>query len=160
MSGGFGFSVGDIVLLSKFCLTVYQACSDGRKSAPAVVTDLSNELWSLSSALDQLAAASSKPGSSFESYGVKETTANIISNCRTYLEDLQTLLQKYGMFSQGGSPSRCGFQWIRKLRCGMRKTQWTFEIGQIEEYRSKVGSNMRAVTLLVNVVQWSVLIDL
>jgi len=113
--GGFGVGVGDIVLVSTLCWTIYKACSAGRNGAPAAISNLANELWSLSSALDQLAAASSKPGSIFESSGVQETTAKMILSCRVYLEDLQTVLQRYGIFSQP-TPSSPGLAKIHESR--------------------------------------------
>ena len=106
-------AVGDVILLSQIAFKIGQAFTAGRKSAPAEFGDIQRLLFTLSSALDLVAenlpkdkGGSPSPfspapsNSQFTSDGNGTPQANkvlgeILKNCRTILEHLQCLVDKY-----------------------------------------------------------------
>ena len=144
----FGGGIGDAIIVSKLCFSLYQACTAGRKGAPDAVLALANELWACSTALDQLAAAASRPKNVPQSVEAKQITSRMISGCRTSLEELQALINKYEDV-KGGSNADENSKWYRKLKLGVKKSRWMYEEENVQRIRARIGSNVEALNLLL-----------
>lgn len=146
----FGGGVGDIVIVSKICLSLYQACTKGRKGAPRAVLDLANELWACSTALDQLSAAVSRPPSTLQTPEIQTICTRMISGCRSSLEILQRLIDKYEDIIEDSS-SFDGRRWIRKFRTNVMKSRWIYEEDEVQRIRNRIEANVQALNLLLNI---------
>ena len=143
-------AVGDVILLSQMAFKIGQAFTSSRKSAPAEFGDVQRLLFTLSSALDLVAenlpkdkdgspspfsSASSNSKFTSDSNGTPQANkvlSEILKNCRTILEHLQTLVDKYLEIdpqetSQGGE-ARPGFKrWKDDFCRNWKKVKWTTE---------------------------------
>ena len=147
----FGGGVGDIIVVSKICFSLYQACSKGRKGAPAAVLALANELWACSTALDQLAAAVSRSACMINNQELKDITVRMLSGCRNSLDGLQKLIDKYEDINKDFA-SMEGHKWIRKFKVNVKKSQWMYEENEVQRTRNKIEANVRALNLLLNIM--------
>lgn len=147
----FGGGVGDVIIVSKLCFSLYQACTKGRNGAPAAVLDLANELWACSTALDQLSAVISRPNSTFQSAEIQDISARMISGCRSSLGALQKLINKYEDINKELS-SFDGRRWVRRLRINAKKSRWMYEEEEIQRIRNRVGTNVQALNLFLTTI--------
>lgn len=153
-----GVGVGDVIIVSKICLSLYQACTKGRKGAPAAVLDLANELWACSTALDQLSAVMSRPNGIFDSGELQDIFTRVISGCRSSLGALQKLVDKYDDINKEPS-SFDGRRWVRKLRINVKKSRWMYEEEEIQHIRNRIETNVQALNLLWNMIAGDTLRD-
>ena len=147
----FGVGIGDIVLVSRACYSLYQACSSGRKGAPAAVLALANELWACSTALDQLSAAASSPASLIQTPDLHDAIKRMILGCRASLEPLQKLISRYEEINKQYS-SFDGRKWVHKFRANIKKSRWMYEEKEIQRIRDRIAASVRAVNLLLNIM--------
>ena len=144
----FGGGIGDAIIVSKLCFSLYQACTAGRKGATDAVVALANELWACSTALDQLAAAGSRPRSVPQSSEAEEITSRMISGCRASLEELQALINKYEDV-KGVANKDEKSRWYRKLKLEVKKSRWMYEEDTVQRIRARIGTNVEALNLLL-----------
>jgi len=147
----FGAGVGDLIIVSQICFSLYQACTKGRKDAPAAVLTLANELWACSTALDQLSAATSRPTGILQTPEIREISTRMISGCRSSLEALQKLINKYEDINKEIS-SFNRYRWVHKWRIGIKKSRWMYEEEDIQRIRNRIETNVQALNLLLNVI--------
>jgi hypothetical protein len=145
------FGIGDAIAVSQLCYSLYQACSSGRKGASAAVTALANELWACSTALDQLAAAASRPVGLVQTPDLQNVAMRMISGCRSSLESLQKLIAKYESINEDSSSSDRR-KWVHKLRITIKKSRWMYEEEEIKRIRSRIETNVQALNLLLNTI--------
>jgi len=84
----FGYSLGDIIALGQLAWNVYKSCRD----APESFNNIATEVLSLQAVLKEVEETlSNYPLSQSK----KANLATILNGCRSVLEDLQALVDKY-----------------------------------------------------------------
>ena len=147
----FGAGIGDAIIVSRLCYSLYQACTSGRRGAPAAVFALAEELWACSTALDQVSGAVSRLETVSQTTELQVAIKRTIKGCQESLELLQNLIDKYKIVNEE-HPSRGAFKWTRKIQIGVRKSRWMYEEADIQRIRSRVASNVQSLNLLLGVM--------
>lgn len=145
----FQISIGDVLMLSKLAWDISQAFTSGRKSAPAELQEVQNQLQSLCHALDSVSSLSSqRPGDS-----TAGTIAPILQNCRFTLEHLEGVVSKYMIIDTPkeakDSKSR---QWRHEVRKNWKKIRWTREGGDLARLQHNLGVHINSLNLIITVI--------
>ncbi len=74
----------------------------------------------------------------------------MISGCRSSLEILQRLIDKYEDIIEDSS-SFDGRRWIRKFRTNVMKSRWMYEEDEVQRIRNRIEANVQALNLLLNI---------
>jgi hypothetical protein len=164
----FGFSVGDIVLVSQLTYKLYGTITTGQKGAPSSFAELSDALFGLRCALDHLSHHVPKISSS-TSLADRNTNKllqdldTMIGNCAATLEGLQAILIKYANSVPSApatdvpvAPGTVGKRQAlkRNMAVTLSRVKWTTEEKSLAEIRSKLQSHTAAIDLVVNTFLW------
>jgi hypothetical protein len=178
----FGFSVGDILLVSQLAYKLYSTVTSGRRAAARDLKELEDVLFSLRCALDHLgkaakdisAAASNRQDAS--GVDMRQKLDTMIVSCRTTLEELDSMTKKYREAAAQGesnavdaaadlsaiglstSPNkkRSMPQVKQKLRENWMKMRWDVERNSLSEYRVKLQAHTDAINIVLNTFLWYV----
>jgi hypothetical protein len=176
MSVGFGFSIGDIVLMSQVAYRLYTAATTGRDAAGKDLKELSNALFGLHCALDHLgkttkqisARAFNRPNS--EARDLQTKLNLIIDSCASTLEELDKSTKKYRDIScsteidnrvetvAGNPRQRTVERWRKELKVQWYRVLWDFKGKSLSEYRERLHSHTAVINVLLNTFIWRVLL--
>jgi hypothetical protein len=168
----FGCSFGDIVLLSQLSLQIYNSVTTGRKNATRDLAELGDVLFGLRCALDHLrnvandiskTATASKSG---DTHGaeMRNRLDQMVRNCATTLEDLDSVTRKYREGAQEGdndddclddkSSQTRRMKLKRRLASNFMKVRWDMDKDTLRIYRDKLQSHTDAINLVLNTFLW------
>ncbi|CUS13905.1 unnamed protein product [Tuber aestivum] len=168
---GLSVGIGDIVLLSQIAYKIALAFTSGRRSAPKEFSEVENQLFALSNALDTLSKEARTSGanpdtSPEEDHKAAESLGVMIDNCRTTLEGLDKIVQEYcPALSDGGirgarraedgeeAEKLQKRKWSKKLKDNWKKVAWTMGDGDLSTLREKLTLHVTAITLVVSTLQ-------
>jgi len=164
----FGFSVGDIVLISRLAYKLYGTLTTGRKGAPSSFTELSNALFGLRCALDHLSHHATKISSStsladLDANKMRQNLDIMIGNCAATLSNLQGILDKYiddvpdaPATNVPLAPRKVGKRQALKRTAvvNFSRVKWITEEKTLAEIRSKLQSHTAAIDVVVNTFLW------
>jgi hypothetical protein len=164
----FGFSVGDIIIISQLAYKLYGTLVTGRKGAPSSFTELSDAIFGLRCALDHLSHHAIKISSStslevWDANKMRQNLDTMIGNCAATLNSLQEVLDKYTddvpdapatnvPFAPGKVGMRQAFK--RTAVVNFSRVKWMTEEKTLAEIRSKLQSHTAAIDLVVNTFLW------
>ncbi|KAJ5579732.1 uncharacterized protein N7459_005717 [Penicillium hispanicum] len=148
----FQISIGDVLMLSKLAWDISQAFTSGRKSAPAEFREVQNQLSSLTHALESLKSLSSM--CSGQDDGTPDSSiAQILQNCRSTLEHLEALVNKYMIIEDDGGSSGSGEKrWREEIRKNWKKVRWTREGGDLTILQHHLGVHINSLNLTIAVL--------
>jgi hypothetical protein len=180
----FGFSVGDIILLSQLAYKLYSTITAGRRAATKDLQELADVLFGLRCALDHLgnAAKDVSPTASEESQAtnaieVQQKLHTMVLSCRATLQELDSVTKKYREAaeladtdvvdedadfrleleaSSNPSKKRPIARFKEKARVNWMKIRWDMERNSLGEYRVKLQSHTDAINLVLTTFLWYV----
>jgi hypothetical protein len=173
---GFGFSVGDIVLISQLAYRLYSAVTNSGTGRTKDLQELGDALFGLRCALDHLgqtwndiSARASSRGNS-ESEKMRRNLNMMIDSCASTLNELDTKTQKYrdidvegGIQDQnisgGGTSStrqRTLERWRTLLKVQYTRINWDFKRVSLNEYRQKLQAHTSALNIVLCTFIWYV----
>lgn len=151
-------SIGDAILLAQIALTIGQAFTSGRKSAPAEFAEIQNLLFTLSESLKLLAhdlpSDDAAPTEEIEGDVDDETAvlSQIIMNCRCTLTYLEMLVQKYLVIETKQENSEGSRRWKDEMRRNWKKMVWTKEGGDIAKLKTTLTAHISGLNLAVSAI--------
>ena len=180
----FGFSVGDIVLVSQLAYKLYSTVTSGRSTAGKDLRELEDALFGLRCSLDHLAKATkdiSATASSHQDVNAIEMRHKLdamIASCGATLQELESVTKKYrevadpaesniGHDGLAGLPaaavsanpkqkrSVAGLK--EDIRVNWRKIRWDTERNSLSEYRGKLQAHTDAINIVLSTFLWCVL---
>lgn len=164
----FGFSIGDIVLLSKLAYDLYSSVSSGRKAASRDLQELESVLFSLRCALDHLGDVSKDVlAQADHSYGgarFAEKLNRMMTSCAATLQELDDVTKKYreiGIDAEEevmmeGNKKKLTLGDAKKImKVNWKKIRWDQEKQSLQSYREKLRSHTDAITVIVTSATWS-----
>ncbi|KAF2690880.1 hypothetical protein K458DRAFT_438643 [Lentithecium fluviatile CBS 122367] len=149
----FGFSIGDIVLLSQLAYNLYSSVT----AASRDLRDLEDVLFSLRCALDHLGdvakdvLAKAEIGGRQSGPDFKENLNRMIASCGSTLQELDDLMQKYREISadDGLGPKQDTKRMIQRIKVNWKKVRWDQEKQSLQQYREKLRSHTDAINLIL-----------
>lgn len=177
----FGFSIGDILLVSQLAYKLYSTVTSGRRSAARDLKELEDVLFGLRCALDHLskaakdisAAASNKQD--VNAVDMRRKLDTMISSCGATLQELDTVTSKYREAANQGesdvvdhtadlpatgptnpNKKRSISQFKRNVRVNWMKIRWDVERHSLSEYRVKLQAHTDAINIVLNTFLWYV----
>ncbi|ERF75223.1 hypothetical protein EPUS_00015 [Endocarpon pusillum Z07020] len=178
----FGFSVGDIILVSQLAYKLYCNLTTGRRSAAKDLKELEDVLFGLRCALDHLSKAaesilSTAPDSQdANAVEVRHKLDAMVNSCGATLLELDSVTKKYreaaesaqndvlGDDAEGVSAVAVSTRPIKKrslaqfkenVRVNWMKIRWDVERKSLSEFRAKLQSHTDAITIILNTLLWS-----
>ncbi|KAI4679844.1 hypothetical protein J4E81_010249 [Alternaria sp. BMP 2799] len=151
----FGFSIGDIILLSQLTYDLYSSLSSGRQAATRDLKELEEVLFSLKCALDHLKEASSdvltRPGFQHGGSGLKEKLDVMIGSCASTLQELDKVTKKHRdveMHANKGKTKLRTLDDVKKsIHVNWQRVRWDREKLSLQQYREKLKGLIRHVEL-------------
>jgi hypothetical protein len=180
----FGFSVGDIVLVSQLAYKLYLTVTSGRRAAGKDLRELEDVLFGLRCALDHLAKATkdiSATASSRQNVDAIEMRRKLdamIASCGATLQELESVTKKYREVADpaesdvlhdrpAGLPAtavstnpkqkRSVARLKEDIRVNWRKIRWDVERYSLNEYREKLQAHTDAINIVLSTFLWCVL---
>jgi hypothetical protein len=179
----FGFSVGDILLVSQLAYKLYSTVTSGRRSAARDLKELEDVLFGLRCALDHLGnavkdisvAASNRQDAN--AVDMRQKLDTMVDSCGTTLQELDSVTKKYREAANQGEgdvvddtadllaigPStnpnknkRSISQVKQNLRVNWMKIRWDIERNSLSEYRVKLQAHTDAINIVLNTFLWYV----
>jgi hypothetical protein len=178
----FGFSIGDILLVSQLAYKLYSSVTSGRRSAARDLKELGDVLFGLRCALDHLSkaakdiseAASNKQDAN--AVDMRRKLDTMINSCGATLQELDTVTSKYREAANQGEsdvvdhtadvtatgPStnpnkkRSISQFKQSVRVNWMKIRWDVERNSLSEYRVKLQAHTDAINIVLNTFLWYV----
>ena len=159
----FGFSVGDIILLSQLSYKLYASITKGRRGAGRDLKELEDVLFSLRCALDHLSNVANNILATTQNTGdMQEKLNSMIDSCGSTLQDLDSMTQKY---RDGTKPTESEVNDNRRKKvflarvkenCNINwmKIRWDMERYSIQYYRDKLRSHADAINIVMNTFLW------
>jgi hypothetical protein len=165
----FGFSVGDIILVSQLAYKLYLTVTSGRRAAGKDLRELEDVLFGLRCALDHLAKATediSATASSRQDVNAIEMRRKLgamVASCGATLQELESVTKKYRevadpvesdvVHEQPRSVARLK----EDIRVNWRKIRWDVERYSLSEYREKLQAHTDAINVVLSTFLWCVL---
>ena len=158
-------SFGDAVAMSKIARRIALAFTKGRKSAPAELREVENQLYSLSAALaafkdcsadlDAIAIDTSKLPARFQMD--TQDGAHIVSvmldNSGETLSHLEKITEEYCVVTAPKDPSKPRLQrWSAELIKNYKKIKWTTESGDLAALRSVLMVHTNGMDLILGAI--------
>lgn len=154
-------SIGDAILLSQLAYRLGHAFISGRKAAPAEFQEVQNQLYTLSNALEFVAAH--KTSASQESHPYRsnrdidqqnKTLERMISNCGNTLRYLEAVVNQYSVLKQNPNDRECnaGRTWRSGIKENWKKIRWTAEGGSLEKLKSTLAIHITGLNLAVSAI--------
>ncbi|KAI4658882.1 uncharacterized protein J4E79_006642 [Alternaria viburni] len=142
----FGFSIGDIILLSQLAYDLYATVSSGRKAASRDLKELEEVLFSLKCALDHLRDVSTevleRPGMRHGESGLKEKLDVMIGSCAATLQELDAVTKKYRVIESQASKRKATMSSLddvkKSIRVNWQRVRWDREKQSLQQYREKL----------------------
>lgn len=177
----FGFSIGDILLVSQLAYKLYSTVTSGRRSAARDLKELEDVLFGLRCALNHLskaakdisAAASNKQD--VNAVDMRRKLDTMISSCGVTLQELDTVTSKYREAANQGesdvvdhtadlpatgltnpNKKRSISHFKRNVRVNWMKIRWDVERHSLSEYRVKLQAHTDAINIVLNTFLWYV----
>ncbi|KAF2178127.1 hypothetical protein K469DRAFT_695763 [Zopfia rhizophila CBS 207.26] len=163
----FGFSIGDIVLLSQLAYNLYSSVSAGRRNASRELKELEDVLFGLRCALDHLgevakdvlANPTNRPGGP----DLKQNLNRMIESCGSTLQELALITKKYREMAitedseSVAAPAKIRIleDFTKNLKVNWKKVRWDMEKQSLQQYRDKLRSHTDAINIILNSVLWS-----
>lgn len=165
----FGFSVGDIVLLSQLAYKLYSNVTSGRRGASRDLKELEDVLFGLHCALDHLGKVASSISVSASNQAMFSTDTHeklnlMIASCSSALQELDSMTQKYrdGVMSAESAaveeveitPGKHikirAAQLKRNLERNFTKVRWDMKRQSFQEYRDKLQAHVDTINIVLN----------
>jgi hypothetical protein len=163
-------SIGDAYLMGKLALKLGHAFTKGRKSAPAELREVENQLYSLSAALCALedANAADDASISIETSRLPRILQNchadgddivrsMLRNCEETLKHLEAIVERYRCIGQPRDNEQPRFKrWSRELKQNWKRIAWTTEGGDLAALRSQLTVHSNSLNLVLGVlIKWA-----
>lgn len=152
---GSPLSLGDVYIIAKLAYRLGHAFTNGRRSAPAEVSEVEDLLYSLGSLLKSIDASGADSQVSVPSSGALQA---ILQSCKSTLEHLDSLVSKYGVIdsrnqSQDGRPREPVFRrWKSEAKKTWKQIWWTTEGGDLAALRSKLAMHANSLSLALGII--------
>jgi hypothetical protein len=167
----FGFSVGDIILVSQIAYKLHTSVTAGRHAASKDLKELGDVLFGLRCSLNHLGNVAEEIFSSAtddaRGADARGNLDAMIRSCGDTLEELDKLTRKYrdaAGIPDGDENGACvgtgeGVKRskMERLKVNWRKIRWDAERHSLSEYRVKLQSHTDAINILLNAFLWCVL---
>ncbi|KAF8248967.1 hypothetical protein K440DRAFT_599428 [Wilcoxina mikolae CBS 423.85] len=146
----FGFSIGDILLLSQLSYKLYGVLTSDRQSAPSTLRELSTSVFGLRCALEHL---SQHLSTSKLPPGTTKMHANLslmITNCGDTLGELDRVLKSYEekvIVKEKGTRGKMKREWNRIM--------WSVEEKGLSEIRGKIMQHTEGIQMVVDTFIWA-----
>ncbi|EUC44955.1 hypothetical protein COCMIDRAFT_37284 [Bipolaris oryzae ATCC 44560] len=164
----FGFSIGNIILLSQLAYSLYSSISSGRKAASRDLKELEDVLFSLKCALDHLGEASkdvlARPDRHGRTY-FKEKLDAMINACASTLKELEAMTEKYrsvetaavenAATNKGKAKLRTLDDMKKSIQVNWHRVRWDYEKQSLQQYREKLESHTDAINLILTSMIWA-----
>jgi uncharacterized damage-inducible protein DinB len=160
----FGFSIGDIILLSQLTYRLYSSVSSGRKDASRDLRELEDVLFSLRCALIHLGEAAEDvlDRTKEESQALKTKLDKMMNACGATLKDLEAVTEKYRdvIVNEAGREhderlaKRSFANLKRSAKVNWRKVRWGLEKQSLQQYREKLRAHADAINIILNSLIW------
>ena len=145
----FGYSVGDVMAISRLAFKVYTACKD----APDDYGNILDEVKSLHIVID---CAAQHFKSTTLSDDNRQKGQEVLRGCQNLLEDLDSLIGKYsGLAPASASTSTSTSQVLQRVRLG---TGLVFGTEDITTLRARLTSNTNLLSIFIQRFDISTLI--
>ncbi|KAK0627927.1 hypothetical protein B0T14DRAFT_146378 [Immersiella caudata] len=157
-------SIGDVLLLCKLAFRLGRTFTSGRKSAPAELREVENQLYSLSAALSYLhtspIAASSQLANGALAAELEDgqhgrvILAKMLENCGETLSHLESVVERYATMKGSSSNSEESLpkRWSKRLLRDFNKIKWTTEGGDLAVLRSQLMIHINSINVVLGVV--------
>ena len=148
----FRISLGDIIELSGLAYTIGKALTTGRQLAPDEFQEVQNQLFAIANALKVLSATLEKDVSK---HGEDDSEAmnRMIDNCRSTLEHLDKLLQKYPELTPDSKErpvdESTQQRWRKGLKDNIKKVKWTTEGAGLDRLKQNLATHVNALNLAI-----------
>jgi hypothetical protein len=172
----FGFSIGDILLVSQLTYKLYSTVTSGRNSASRDLKELEDVLFGLRCALDHLSktakdiSASASNRQDADAVDMRRKLDTMVSSCGATLQELDTVTSKYREAANQGedgvvdatglstNPNKKHSisQFKQKVRVNWMKMIWDVERNSLSEYRVKLQAHTDAINIVLNTFLWYV----
>ncbi|KAI4932415.1 hypothetical protein J4E85_002813 [Alternaria conjuncta] len=157
----FGFSVGDIILVSQLAYDLYCTVSSGRQAASRDLRELEEVLFSLRCALDHLKEVShdvlTRSGLP-DGDELMEKLGMMISSCASTLQELDTMTKKYRLVENEAGKEKTSLRTLedvkKSIRVNWQRVRWDREKQWLQQYREKLKSHTDAINLILTSVVW------
>jgi hypothetical protein len=183
----FGFSIGNIILLSQLTYKLYSTITAGRRSATKDLQELADVLFGLRCALDHLGNASkdiSATASDNHDANMAEVQRKLnamVASCLATLEELDSVTKKYRQAvepvesdavdyepelvpdigtSSALNKKRSIARFREKAGVNWMKIRWDVERRSFNEYRVRLQSHTDAINLVLTTFLWCVMYHL
>lgn len=164
----FGFSIGDIILLSQLSYKLYASITTGRRGAGRDLKELEDVLFSLRCALDHLRTVAKDILVTAQNSGdnalvdMRKKLDLMIDSCASTLQDLDTMTQKYRDGTKptesGGNDNQSKKVLLARLKQNINinwmKVRWDRERYSLQYYRDKLRSHADAINIVMNSYLW------
>jgi hypothetical protein len=177
----FGFSVGDIILLSQLAYKLYAAVTSGRRNASHDLKELEDVLFGLRCALDHLrhvandisatATAATIDQQDSAAIEMRRKLNQMVQSCATTLEELDAVTKKYregvkpGAIEEaeddasttqrrGKKPPIAVGKLKRSVASNFIKVRWDMDKQALKVYRDKLQSHTDAINIVLNTFLW------
>lgn len=166
----FGFSVGDIILLSQLSYKLYSSVTKGRRGAGRDLKELEDVLFGLRCALDHLSNVANNVLETTQNTGdkasvdMREKLNSMIDSCGSTLQDLDSLTQKYrngtkpavsdGNDNRSKKVSQSLARITQNFNINWMKIRWDMERYSLQYYRDKLRSHADAINIVMNAFLW------
>jgi hypothetical protein len=173
MSVGFGFSIGDIVLMSQLAYRLYSAIGS-RKSVSKELKHLGDALFDLHCALDHLEKTADDISTrafsgSDGNESVKRSLHSMIDSCASTLNELDEATKKYRdidaqaevnkpdssrSFMDGARRQSTIERWKQQLKVQWNKVHWDFKESSMIEYRQRLLYHTATINMVISSFIW------
>ena len=172
----FGFSVGDILLVSHLAYQLYSTVSSGRRSAAKDLKELENVLFGVHCALDHLGKAATEISATAadrknaNAVEMRQKLDSMINSCGATLQELDSVTKKYreaalpagsdlvdeavdlptigSSTNQEKRISRVPLK--QRVRVNWWKIRWDIERKSLGEYREKLQAHTDAINIVLS----------
>ncbi|KAF2021492.1 hypothetical protein BU24DRAFT_21569 [Aaosphaeria arxii CBS 175.79] len=164
----FGFSIGDILMLSRIAYDLYTSISAGRKAASRDLRELEDVLFSLRCSLEHLGDVSKDVlARTATQHGGPDFKANLnrmIASCGTTLQELDDMTKKYREIgidkdlpqgSINAAVKKTLDYRIQRMKVNWKKIRWDQEKQSLQSYREKLKTHTDAINLILTSMVWS-----
>ncbi|CAN9316016.1 unnamed protein product [Alternaria alternata] len=156
----FGFSIGDIILLSQLAYNLYASISSGRQAASRDLKELEEVLFSLKCALDHLGEVSNdvlaRPGFRYGGSAFKEKLDVMVNSCASTVQELDTVTKKYRDVESKANKGKTKLRTLedvkKSIQVNWQRVRWDHEKQSLQQYREKLKSHTDAINLMLTSV--------
>lgn len=178
----FGFSVGDIILVSQLAYELYSTVTTGRRAAGKDLKELEDVLFGLHCALDHLGktaediSATALNRQDAKAIEMRQKLNTMVDSCRATLMELDSVTKPYREVADPGgngivddttdSPDdgtptnpnkkRSMARVKQSIRVNWMKIRWDIERTSLSEYRGKLQAHTDAINIVLSTFLWCV----